>query len=73
MHPNLENNDALSHRDSLMGSRLSEKHRKGCVASFKRFDENVLKPALIYLYNKRSYKKLRSFYHKFQDEGEQME
>lgn len=48
-------------------------HKKGCVAAFKRFDESVLKPALIYLYDKSSYKRSRSIFHKFEDEAEKME
>jgi sodium/hydrogen exchanger-like protein 6/7 len=70
LHPNLENLDALSNKDS---DKMAMVRKKGCVAAFKRLDESVLKPALIFSYNKSSYKRSRSIYHKFEDEAEKME
>lgn len=46
--------------------------KSGCIKWVRRFNEEKIKPFLIYQYNKEEAKEERNFYHNFVERGEKM-
>ena len=58
LHPNLDNSNPMT---PIPQKRPSSKKGK-CIAWFKEFDANKLKPLLLYNYDKESHKLRKEFY-----------
>ena len=47
--------------------RSSRRNKLGCFSRFYRIDEKVLKPTLIYKYDKKKTKEVREMFHKLRE------
>lgn len=74
-HPNFEvdskENNSLSHKGLITGDKKSSKGH--CIKTMKRLDYMIIKPLLIYRYNKDQHKRRQEFMDLFMKKGDMLE
>lgn len=69
LHPNEENSQEGNDKSANTGAK---KEKGKCRTYFQRFDTLVIKPVLIYKYDKDSHKKKKEFIELFMRDGERI-
>jgi hypothetical protein len=70
LHPNEENSQDGNDKSAVTGQK---KEKGKCRAYFARFDTLVIKPLLIYKYDKDLHKKKQEFIELFMRDGERIQ